>query len=625
MAQRFVEYASLTDEQFKKKYRYLLFKPTTLSINGETHELQFNFCYNPFCRNYGLPQTRYEAIKNKPYRYKIVGTSGGESTSRIYCNDIEKIKTHGLSIENTSDTVSNWSVAEEIKRLITNNTVIPIEKEYMFHHDGCPQQFTTPFENKKAFSRKGFSTSGSLKYRCNVCHKITNVMPSQKESYTYGQGKSSIMLDFTKDILSRTPVKRTCKKLGIASGTYYNKLEILYRKCLEFLDRHETKPLMDKQFGDLYLNTDMMIYYLNNVRQKGKGGKKDPIQPDKKYPTYLIASGDLKTGYVFRSDIAYDYNVSLDTIDEDTKLFHCDHSYSFLRKYERLRYPYSPQPPTDFDSQSTAEYIQEKAEFQNRKNYVEGCHVKSTYTTMAHYWLIKQQIRADNLFFVSDDDSTLQASIFRVFCDEIRNRTARYFTCTCDKSLSLEQAGELSLVQRRDLRDWAKSLGIKEKYLTNIAKLKLIYDLRSHDFYEYKTVNGNHYPIRSVNPITAPLADKDEGIRYLNCLTDITDMTEEELADILIKINSRTINNFFNELRRSVSVLERPLVTARGEGKSYIYSNYNPKYAQYLTTIFRTMYNFCSPKKYGGVWRTPAQQLGLTDKVFDYKDIIYFV
>jgi hypothetical protein len=31
--------------------------------------------------------------------------------------------------------------------------------------------------------------------------------------------------------------------------------------------------------------------------------------------------------------------------------------------------------------------------------------------------------------------------------------------------------------------------------------------------------------------------------------------------------------------------MERPLVTARGDGKSYIYENFNPKYAQDANTI----------------------------------------
>ncbi|MRA97168.1 hypothetical protein GH840_14510 [Bacillus thuringiensis] len=34
---------------------------------------------------------------------------------------------------------------------------------------------------------------------------------------------------------------------------------------------------------------------------------------------------------------------------------------------------------------------------------------------------------------------------------------------------------------------------------------------------------------------------------------------------------------------------------ARGDGKSYIHSNFNPKYAQMALTIIRTHYNFCIP------------------------------
>lgn len=71
-------------------------------------------------------------------------------------------------------------------------------------------------------------------------------------------------------------------------------------------------------------------------------------------------------------------------------------------------------------------------------------------------------------------------------------------------------------------------------------------------------------------------------------------------------------------------MLERPLVTARGDGKSYIYANYNPKYAQQILTIFRTFYNFCWRRKYGDAYLTPAQRFGLNDRVFEYTDIVYF-
>jgi hypothetical protein len=126
------------------------------------------------------------------------------------------------------------------------------------------------------------------------------------------------------------------------------------------------------------------------------------------------------------------------------------------------------------------------------------------------------------------------------------------------------------------------------------------------------------------NPIKHPLPSKDEGVRSVNLISYIPYIYDEDLAKLIIQVNNRSINNFFQTIRRRISILERPLVTARGDGRSYLYANYNPKYAQQIITILRTFYNFCWTRKFGDKKLTPAQKLGITDKVFDYKDIIYF-
>lgn len=65
---------------------------------------------------------------------------------------------------------------------------------------------------------------------------------------------------------------------------------------------------------------------------------------------------------------------------------------------------------------------------------------------------------------------------------------------------------------------------------------------------------------------------------------------------------------FIQLIRRGIFTLERPLVTAREEGKSYIYSNFNPEYAQYALTILRVNFNFCMPyTSIDGEKLTPAQ------------------
>lgn len=622
---RDADYYTTAYDNFRKSYRHHLFTPVTLLISGVTNELQFNKCYNPFCKWYGMMQKKYDNIKSKPSRYKIDGNEkDGIQVQRIRCNDVIDTTLNGESLSNTNEIVSNWSVGDEIKRLIKINSIEPVEKEYAFHRDGCLNSSTNPFENKELFYSRGKSSSNSQKYQCKECKKITNVLPSIRECFSYHQGRNDILVQFAKDLVSRTPVKRTCEKLEIASGTYYSKLEWLYKRCLEFLDKNEISPLKTMEFDEIWLNTDMMVYNLNNIKQKGKGSKKNLSTNEKKLQTHLLASGDIKSGYMFRSDVNYDYDITLDDVELDTHAYHCDHSFGYLRKNDRLRYSYCPQPPTAFDIQSQSEYSQELYAFNDRKNYVEGCHVKSQYTAIAHYWLIQQAIKSSKIYFVSDDDATLQSCVFRVFSDYVKSKQTHYFTCQSDKSLTLEEAGKQSFRNMIELINWGNSRGYRKMPKTELAQKKLEHDLISHEFYEYKVINGKTCRTRGANPICYPLSDKDEGNRFINCITDIEDLPIEELAELLTHVTNRTVNNFFQEIRRRVSILERPLVTARGDGKSYIYSNYNPKYAQYAVTIFRTFFNFCWATKTNGGNLTPAQRLGLTDKVFDYKDIIYF-
>ena len=299
------EYRELSDVKFKKKYRSYLFKPVTIELPEEDFEIQYNFCNNTFCKWYGQPQYKYANIKNKPSRYKLVHRKTNTEDTLIICNDIPSDVSYGAVIGNHTSTVSNWSVAEEIKRLIEINSIVPIEPKYMFHRDGCENSDKSPFTDSNQFYKRGTSNTNSIKYQCKECMKITNVLPEQQKCFNYHQKRNDILVQFVKDIMSRTPVRRTCEKLSISPSTYYNKLEWIYRKCLEFNERHETNELKNKQFDKIWLNTDMMIYNLNNIKQKGFGRKKGIGIKDKKIPIYVVASADLYYGYVFRADVAY--------------------------------------------------------------------------------------------------------------------------------------------------------------------------------------------------------------------------------------------------------------------------------------------------------------------------------
>jgi hypothetical protein len=244
---------------------------------------------------------------------------------------------------------------------------------------------------------------------------------------------------------------------------------------------------------------------------------------------------------------------------------------------------------------------------------------------MARMFLLKNILNYKNIVIVTDDAVLLKNAIFRVLKDDFIDYKALYFTSQYDKTLTRENAFTEAQKTRNELRTWGKTNGISLKSIYKLGTKQLEAVLTHHSFYEDQKINGVDLKICAGNLVEHPLPAKDEGKRYINLISYNPYISDRELANIIIDVNMRTIDNFFQEIRRKVNILERPLVGARGEGKTYIYSNYNPKYAHQILTIFRTLYNFVWERNYYDKKKmTPAQRIGLVNKKYNYKDIIYF-
>ncbi|WP_254178205.1 MULTISPECIES: insertion element protein [unclassified Planococcus (in: firmicutes)] len=615
------DYDSLPPSKFAFKRAKDAFRPIRFQWNGQLYEIQYNTCGNPLCKNHGLSQERFN-IKFKPSRFKLDDRGEGK---RVFCNPDRVEPDSPPTCGSRTTTVSNWSLAEEIERLIRINSLTPIEQEYNFHKTSCATETHTPKTNPKSFYKRGTNAAKAEQFQCKECKKYTNVSPNKTRNLTYNQKRNEILQMFAKLLINKTPINRTCEILDIGKGTYYQKLEWLYRCCLEFLETRETKPLAEKQFPEMWITTDKLHYVLNNVLKKGRGKNRGVLIEDKQLPTYMVASADKRSRYVFRSDICFDWEKSLDEISDDTKHFKEDHLHSFSRKNERFGiYSTAPCPPSKFDTQSMAEYHRDLNKFDKRRHYVEGLHVGQVYTSMAHFWLLKNSLSVDRWRFVSDDDGSLKASISRIFSDKIRTGYAHHFLCLTDKTLTRKQAKSEFIESVKELRKWAKAKGLKYDSLSEIALWQLQETMVVHKFHEKDVApNGEIYYTQGKNRLKHPIPTSDRGHRLLDVLTDTHHLTNNQLAILLEQVNDNAINNFFQIVRRRLSILERPLVTARGDGKSYIYSNFNPKYSQMATTILRTYYNFCMPFKANDTELTPAQRLGIANRVYTWEDIIY--
>lgn len=84
-------------------------------------------------------------------------------------------------------------------------------------------------------------------------------------------------------------------------------------------------------------------------------------------------------------------------------------------------------------------------------------------------------------------------------------------------------------------------------------------------------------------------------------------------------------------LTQGVNMLERPITSATNSKKWNAYAGYNPEWMSKLIEIMRVYNNFCRTnekslkiKKSAEKPSTPAQRIGIVDKVFTAQDILSF-
>lgn len=158
---------------------------------------------------------------------------------------------------------------------------------------------------------------------------------------------------------------------------------------------------------------------------------------------------------------------------------------------------------------------------------------------------------------------------------------AHHFVSKIDKTKSAKQKYEEYVEAKRFLTDWGSSHGYSTKSLYILAELYLQEKLQTHHFCEEVNFPHKRGVVWLNNPIEHPLCPKDKGSYSVDCRTDVSGFDANKLASTIMNVKDHATNSFIQQIRRRISILERPLVTATGHGKSYIYVNFNPKYAQY--------------------------------------------
>ena len=119
-----------------------------------------------------------------------------------------------------------------------------------------------------------------------------------------------------------------------------------------------------------------------------------------------------------------------------------------------------------------------------------------------------------------------------------------------------------------------------------------------------------------------PFPNMSEPEKAVCYLTNYDDYDTDHAALLYNKASLHAIDCFFMQVRRRLSILERPIGSASNAGRTWNgYSAYNPQTIVKMLGIFRVFYNYCHT---GQDKKTPAMRLGLAKGKISLEDIIYY-
>lgn len=267
-----------------KRANYYLYNPVKLKIKNEEVNIQMNYCTDPLCKWYGTEQATVSGKTRDKQKYVL---NASDKDKGILCRDISiESDSNAPMVGNSSSVYSNWAIATEIKRLIDLSSVV--DEVYTYHYDHCEVKSKKPNKKNTIDRKKGINKnnggifyaterdSKSIKYTCVKCNYIVSVKAKNRDKYLPNQ-KVDKTLKIINNILTRKAVRGTVENHKIGTQQYYDKIKVFYQKCLEFLEKHETRTFKDKQFDELWLTTDFLEFTPNFQRDNGHGGEYNKI------------------------------------------------------------------------------------------------------------------------------------------------------------------------------------------------------------------------------------------------------------------------------------------------------------------------------------------------------------
>ena len=469
----------------------------------------------------------------------------------------------------------------------------------------------------KGYQSIGLSKSGSKRYRCNGCKKTFSVGKSttrQKQPH-----KNRLIFSL---LMNKSPFRRICEVADIGPQSLYGKIDFIHRQCLGFSAEREKRLLRGMVIPRLYLGVDRQEYMVNWTRNQDK----------RNVMLHAVGTADNLTGYVFGMHLNYDANLDSEATelaaiavgDYESKLPYRTFARCWLKgdyavAINRSSNIGKKQSMSDLRSAIASVYdeatLREDVEVSEtkdagRKLPTRGMQVHAEYTLYGHFFYLKQLlIGVEKIRFFLDQDSGMRAACLAAFQPEVSSRKADAFYVRISKNMTIAEKRKAIALSRKKF-DEARKLysGMSDTDIQNVIIKEHLANMQSIGKWQDKWM---------LHPFPN-MSEPDKAVCYL---TDYQDYDEDHLANLYNMASLHAIDCFFMQVRRRLSILERPISSASNNGRTWNgYSAYNPEIVVKMLGIFRVFYNYCLAGQSG---KTPAMRLGLAKGKVSLEDIIY--
>jgi len=347
---------------------------------------------------------------------------------------------------------------------------------------------------------------------------------------------------------------------------------------------------------------------------------------------HAVGSADNATGYVFGMHLNYDASLDSEVVEADAVATGDYQAKAPFRRYARcwLKEDYTVavrrianrKKLTKHGMQSDIEAVYDEttqrddvevSETQDsgRRLPTKGVQIHAEYALYGHFFYLKQLFGGvEKLRFFLDQDSGMRAACLAAFQPEIATRRADAFYVRIAKEMTIDDKRAAIALSRAAFEDARKANpGVSDTDLETLLIKERIANMACIGKWQDRWMSH-------------PFPNMSEPEKAVCYLTDYKDYDENHLARLYNKASLHAIDCFFMQVRRRMSILERPIGSASSTGRTwYGYSAYNPETIVKMLGIFRVFYNYCLAGKGG---KTPAMRLGLAKGKLSLEDIIYF-